>query len=300
MYDARTKQSASFPELHRTTTTLFDAYIACDWSARSTPKSGRDSLWLCRARYAADGTLVWELENPRTRQEATRLLRTWLVAGVEANERTLAGFDFSFGLPEIAYAGLEVTDWRGYWECLHAHIVEGSKNENNRFAVARALNWRAGLPDGGPFWGVPPGAADAHLRATKQPPHDSFPEYRTIETKLRSRKLRPFSMWQLLGNGSVGSQALVGIPVLQSLRTDPVLAPHTRIWPFEREPGSIVIAEVWPSLVDVDLARHEVRDAAQMIALASWAATEDLGGRLAGHLADVEPEARSEGWVLGA
>lgn len=35
------------------------------------------------------------------------------------------------------------------------------------------------------------------------------------------------------GNGSVGSQALLGIPHLPALRNDEVLAPVSRVWPFE-------------------------------------------------------------------
>jgi hypothetical protein len=40
-------------------------------------------------------------------------------------------------------------------------------------------------------------------------------------------------IWKLFGNGSVGGQALLGIPRLSALRNDEVLEPVFRVWPFE-------------------------------------------------------------------
>ena len=65
-------------------------------------------------------------------------------------------------------------------------------------------------------------------------------------------------MWKLFYNGSVGSRALVGIPVVNSLRDDPQLQALSRVWPFgagvpmsPMGPPSILHAEIWPSIVDV-------------------------------------------------
>ena len=63
--------------------------------------------------------------------------------------------------------------------------------------------------------------------------------------------------WKLLGQGSVGGQALLGIPMLRALRDDPALAPASRIWPFEtgftprpRATGPVIVhAEIWPGIV---------------------------------------------------
>ena len=78
-------------------------------------------------------------------------------------------------------------------------------------------------------------------------------------------------IWKLYGNGSVGSQALLGIPYLTALRNDPVLASVSRGWPFETGLGAlpgrpkrdclIVHAEIYPSLVPNQTTEGEVKDA---------------------------------------
>jgi hypothetical protein len=105
------------------------------------------------------------------------------------------------------------------------------------------------------------------------------------------------SAWKLGGAGSVGSQALVGIPRVASLRDDPVLAPVSRVWPFEDVSASQVVhAEIWPGIVPLE-DRHPVRDAAQVATLVAHWQREDAAGRLAPLL---EREADDEGWILGA
>lgn len=77
-------------------------------------------------------------------------------------------------------------------------------------------------------------------------------------------------VWKLYGAGSVGSQALVGIPVVRRLRYDPRFHAFSRVWPFEtgftRQPTpdggpSIVHAENFPgnvpeALIPVSPIRH--------------------------------------------
>ncbi|HEY6100558.1 MAG TPA: hypothetical protein VIW03_14070, partial [Anaeromyxobacter sp.] len=114
------------------------------------------------------------------------------------------------------------------------------------------------------------------------------------------------------GNGSAGSQALLGIPRVRALLDDPDLSPHSSVWPFTTGPRlaprgdgpRIVHAEVYPSLVTVTPRAKECKDAAQVRALARFFATEDAEGRLetlfgapAGQPTSVLGE---EGWVLGA
>lgn len=262
---------------------FFDAWIFCDWSASSTPKTGRDSIWICRGR---------DLVNPPTRAAAHVQLRAWLLAAEKKNQRVLVGWDFTLGLPALAYRQFGLDGWRAYWSLLRARIVDGPRNENNRVEVARFLN----AERAGPFWG---GAV-----SSKKPPADPrFPELRAVEHAMRARGLRPFSPWQLYGNGAVGSQSLMGIPIVHALRHDRTLA-ASRVWPFERGWESlrplVLHVEAGPMVIDVDPSRHAVRDAAQMIALAKWAAREDRAGRLLPHLLSVRSRvARAEGWVLG-
>jgi hypothetical protein len=68
---------------------------------------------------------------------------------------------------------------------------------------------------------------DHALRPTKPAfPYGGLPEYRTVDAVLRARRAsaRSLAVWQLLYAGCIGSQALVGIPVVHALRFDPELA----------------------------------------------------------------------------
>ena len=58
-------------------------------------------------------------------------------------------------------------------------------------------------------------------------------EWREVEAILRARGHRPQSTWKLFGYGSVGSQALTGIPVVSRLRHAPGLSDASAVWPFE-------------------------------------------------------------------
>lgn len=130
------------------------------------------------------------------------------------------------------------------------------------------------------------------------------------ETEKRASGTQP--AWKLSGNGSVGSQALVGIPRLHELRFDPELCAVSKIWPFEtgfklpsRGEVAIVHAEIWPSLVDFDHEPHPIKDARQVMALAKHLAKLDAEGELAAlfempdGLTDTESVLREEGWILG-
>ena len=214
--------------------------------------------------------------------------------------------------------------WTATWRHLVAELVDEPNNRNNRFAVAAAVNAR--ISDGvGPFWGAPPARVTESLAATKAPgfPHvhrtGTLPEHRLAEVAVRERTgRRPFPIWQLLGAGSVGSQALTGIPVVAGWRHDPALAERSLVWPFETglalpdvhattgATDLIVHAEIWPSSIDVDLTVHEVRDAAQVICLARHLAALDERGVLAAEFApplgpdDARAVVSEEGWIVGA
>ena len=131
--------------------------------------------------------------------------------------RTLLGVDFSLGYPAgtAEALGLSGTPWRAVWTLLSALVVDADDNANNRFEVAADLNRRIGGGPG-PFWGCPPSRRSPTLTTTKTRP-DPLAEWRIVEAELRRGGHRPFSGWQLLGVGSVGSQSLVGIPRLAAL-----------------------------------------------------------------------------------
>lgn len=265
---------------------LFDAYIAVDWSAWSAPRIGPNSIWIC-----SHGSRP---ENRSTREEATERVRELLTEGVATGKRTLVGFDFPYGYPR-GFADLvapgDGPPWRRTWDLLVHLIRDDPDNANNRFGVAAELN-----VGGGPFWGCPAGQARDALTPTRGVsfPHEGLDEYRATECAVRGVQ----SVWKLYGAGSVGSQALLGIPRVASLRDDPALAPVSAVWPFEptRE-AQVVHVEIWPGLVE--RTAHPVRDAGQVEALVRrWASLDDAGEL--GALFNAPPSpSTEEGWIFG-
>lgn len=259
---------------------MFDTFAMVDWSAAAVPRTGRDSIWICW--HAPDGE---RLENPPTRHAARMLLADWLVAALARGERVLLGFDFPFGYPAgfAARLGLEGPPWRAVWDEIGKLLRDDEDNANNRFDVADALNRRV---SGGlfPFWGCPRASARSCLGPKHHRRHDSdgLAERRLVDLHIPSAQ----PCWKLLGAGSVGGQALTGIPVVRALRDDPRLAGCVRIWPFEtglRAPpdGAVVIAEVYPSLWAVSPAAGEPKDKAQVQAVARFFAERDRTGEFA-------------------
>ena len=306
---------------------LFDCIVVVDWSASSVPKLGPDSVWSHVLDVTTDTA---DTVNHPTRRDAEDHLRE-VLAGTAG--RVLVGCDFSYGYPSgfAAAAGLleglpphrppDRPAWRAIWDHLTGAITDGPANANDRFAVASSLNARVG-PGPGPFWGT---TSDRHVGAalarTKAPgfPHACrsglvLAEHRITERRLHARGSRPGSTWQLAGIGSVGSQSLTGIPVVARWCADPALSNRSAVWPFETgmttdptggRTDAIVHAEVWPSSIAVDLGRHGVKDAAQVICLAEHLAVLDADGRLAEAFhptvtADELPAVLDEeGWILG-
>ncbi len=284
---------------------MFDRFVVVDWSANSTPKRGRDSIWIA----VAEGGEV-SVSNPTTRAAAQRFLVELLAS--DPSTRTMIGVDFSLGYPAgtAAALGLPGRPWDAIGDLLSTSIVDDDRNANNRFEVAAALNAQI-TGTGAPFWGCPRSRDGRTLTVTKPASFAPLGEWRAVERALREQGCRPFSSWQLLGAGAVGSQSLLGIPMVHRLSAQ--LGDRVSVWPFTTglrapavDPGAVVIAEVWPSLVPIEGAEAAVRDEAQVIAVASWLADLDATDRLAGlfapdvaDVADVARIEREEGWVLG-
>ena len=286
----------------------FDHYLIVDWSAANQPKTGRDSIWVCHR--GPDGE---RCENPATRHAAAMLLSE-IIAGIAARgERAVVGFDFPFGYPEgfASRLGLTGPPWRAVWDEL-AHLIEDDdRNRSNRFAVGALLNRR--VSNGVfPFWGCPPRYQDAFLGPKHHRLHasDTLEERRLIDKWMVGAQ----PCWKLAYTGSVGSQSLTGIPVVQRLRDDPRWADRARIWPFETglacaADAAIVFAEVWPSWWRKEILSDygPPNDKAQVRSVAEIFAARDEAGELESWFAGdpslsiaqrhtVETE---EAWTLG-
>jgi hypothetical protein len=305
--------------------TLFDGYLFIDWSARnglSPEKPVKDTIW------------VGELSGPRQfdetycrgRGQASAHVRERLVAHVRDGRRVLVGFDFPYSYPAGFASSLGSSGtkpWRATWDLLAREVTDDHLNRSNRFAVASLLNQSLGGGPG-PFWGCPSAAVTPHLSATKTGLFE-FPfgtsaghldRLRRTERAIRGVQ----ETWKLSGAGSVGSQALVGIPRVRALRDDPGLAEVSAVWPLETgftsnpSPAQgpwVLHAEIWPGIISkaevtLKTGTAGIRDQAQVRLMCRWAHAHDQARTLgawfdstlldeSGRRAAVE----EEGWILG-
>ena len=288
---------------------MFDRYVTVDWSASNRSRRGRDSVWICDLGDGGEARTT----NPATRRAAESEIRDLLLEAVDDDERVLVGFDFPLGYPSGFSAALALGGpaWRAIWEHLSRELRDSGANVSNRFGVASEINARLAHHA---FWGRPSGQVWEHLSCRRD--HVAYrlegeaaglAEWRQVEAVLLREGRHPQSTWKLLGAGSVGSQALTGIPVVDRLRHCEELARVSCVWPFEvilpeleQGRGAVVHAEIWPSLIDVAVAGGQVKDEAQVICLAREFRRRDRSGALRELFAAAgSPQAREEGWILG-
>ena len=257
--------------------TLFDGYVAVDWSASTKPVCGPNSIWI--AICGPDGPP--RLENPDTREGAMEHIKTLLDEATANKRRLICGFDFAFGYPEGTAHGLTGrAAWETVWAQIAGAIVDHPNNRNNRFEAAAALNGH--FEGEGPFWGLHQ-AVNIEGLAHQSPPGGWG---RNLPLRLRfAESLVPKAqeVWKLWGAGSVGGQALTGIARLQRLRQ---CRGDVRVWPFEtlgEEGTHHVLAEIYPSLID-PCPGNAVLDARQVAAVALTMRELDRTGLLQQYL----------------
>jgi molybdopterin molybdotransferase len=227
----------------------------------------------------------------RNRHLAESWLAEQIRASLDNGERLAIGFDFPFGYPTgFAKALTGSDDPLSVWEWLQGKITDTPK-ANNRFDVAAEIN---ALFEGvGPFWGnglkrdIPDLPKKGNDR-TRNP----FAEKRRVEMQAKGS----FTLWQLAGSGAVGSQVLMGLPVLQRLRDQ--FPGKIAVWPFEPLEAPIAFLEIWPSLIAKEVTGHDIRDAAQVKTLARIVSDMDARGTLQAALEKGRQETE-EGWILG-
>ncbi len=288
----------------------FNSYVMVDWSAASAARLGRDSIWTGVARRVGNRVARTDLVNLPTRADACRWLEARL-ATLAKQGRVLAGFDFPFGYPAgtAARLGLSGTAWRSLWTALAASIVDGADNANNRFDVAEDWNRRL-CDEAFPFWGNVREETRAHLVRRGCRAHGPGDLARRRLADARVPGAHP--VWQLAGNGSVGSQALLGIPRVWQIRHAPALASIAAIWPFETgladDAGKrVILAESYPSLIRAKRLARLPKDAGQVAAVVEAFARADAAEELAAwftgdpELSAAERAAveREEAWILG-
>ncbi|MEL6571709.1 MAG: molybdopterin guanine dinucleotide synthesis [Pseudomonadota bacterium] len=264
----------------------WDTFLMVDWSGGNDrgPTPTKDAIWA--AVHGPDGPLPPQYFRNR------QVFEDWLVPTLDveltAGRRVMAGFDFPFGYP-LGF-GKHLTgkdDPLALWAWF-ADRIEDAPRANNRFDVAGMINGT--LPGIGPFWGNGLKRDIAHLPRkglSRTPNH--FPEHRNVETLAKGS----FTCWQLAGAGSVGSQVMMGLPVLHRLRQQ--FKENISIWPFEPSAKPITVMEIWPTLFAGPAPVDMIKDAHQVAATAAALAKRNL---TPDH-ADVAVSAPVEGWILG-
>ncbi|MBC7163537.1 MAG: molybdopterin guanine dinucleotide synthesis [Roseovarius sp.] len=215
---------------------------------------------------------------------------------IQAGRRLLAAFDFPFGYPRgFARRITGSDDPLVLWDWIAARIKDAESGANNRFDVAEAMN--AAFDGPGPLWGKTHRDRWPGIPYDKKAiAFDEVPEKRTCDRIARTSS----SCFQLCYNPTVGSQVLMGLPMLSRLRRMEGVA----VWPFEDwQDARVVLAEIWPGVINRTVKRAEaaggIRDAHQ-VSLLARALSRLPGARLADMMTDLPPEAAEEAWVLGA
>ncbi len=307
---------------------MFDAYIFVDWSARSKPsrlQPCQDAIWV--------GTLTAENDQGEERYFRTRDACVGYLSGLlkelaVRRWRVIIGFDFPYGYPEGFAAAVhrdqDQPTWQEVWDTLGDLIKDQPDNWNNRFEIASLLNERVSAVQPGPFWGCPKARESTSLKMTSP----GFPFVADNSAPLKRLRLGDSRLkgvqetWKLCGVGSVGSQAILGIPRVRALRFETELRDISLVWPFETgfmsapcagDRPFILHCEIWPGVVKsetVELAGTEcidIRDQAQVRAMCRWTRDLDRSDRL-GTLLDrpdglndeeVRVIVMEEGWILG-
>jgi hypothetical protein len=295
---------------------LFSAYVIVDWSAAAKPTTGADSIWIGVLKRDIRFRMAFDSFNPATRAEAETRLNAILDDLRKRSERALLGFDFPLGFPRGFASALKLpgdAPWRATWDQLARMVKDKADNTNNRFGVGSEINRRL---TGGPFpfWGCPPKDALTTLQPKRTRAHgpDDLPEFRHADVAAKGAA----SIWKLYYNGSVGGQAILGIPLLRRLKEKRGEA--LKVWPFETGFKALteadlagveaVAAEVYPSLLKPQGAPGEVKDLTQVRTTAEHFARLDEANRLGALFGPPKATAaetvldaeREEGWILGA
>ena len=294
---------------------LFNAYVIVRWSAASKASVGADSVRIGAIKRDVRFRNAYEAHAAPTRAEGEKRLNTLLDDLRKRGERVLLGFDFPLGFPHGLAEGLKLpgAPWQAVWTQLDRMVKDKADNTNNRFGVGAEINRRL---TGGPFpfWGVPPRDALTTIQPKRPREHEDgdLPELRLTEARVKGAP----SVWKLYYNGSIGGQAILGIPMVRRLKQ--AWGDKLLVWPFETgwkaltpadlEGADAVAAEVFTGLIEPKLAPGESKEQADLRAVAEHLARLDEAGKLGtlfGAPKDLaEPQSalaqQEEGWILGA
>lgn len=220
--------------------------IAVDWSGARVHAERK--IWLAEA--TPDGALV-RLESGRDREALT----AHLIDESQHGEPIVVGLDFGFSLPQWHMRALGYATAPDLWA---------------RLAAGDAEVWLAACEP--PFWG---------RRGRPRP--DVAQHFRRTEDDVAAvYGVRPKSVFQIGGAGSVGTGSLRGMCALHRLRDA-----GWSIWPFDRQGRSIAF-EIYPRLFTGPVVKSSAEKREQFLAHPP----PSIGAPLAASLAALTPGMR--------
>jgi precorrin-8X/cobalt-precorrin-8 methylmutase len=315
---------------------VFGYFVMVDWSGGNGRKSQRENcIWIAHGSITDQQPTVL---SPHSRTEATTSVRRVVYDFVKRdNGRVLVSFDFPYGYPSgfstqpFLPPGGTLPPWQRVWAYLSQEIQDDittpgkhlgvPTNRSNRFAVANKINRQLSHATTlGPFWC--PDKPDVYSHIPQSKPRQPFQPLSGVpinEYRITDRAANSDFPFRLFGQGSVGSQMLVGLPRLRQLRFDPQLSDLSAAWPFETGwatqdaiwdlgASRIIHAEIYPSVMKP--LHDDILDRGQVRALWQWARDQDRIGLLQNEFAvpplltaspaDEVLVRTEEGWILGA
>ena len=294
---------------------LFNAYLIVRWSAASKASTGADSVRLGVVKRDVRFRNAYETHAAPTRAEGEARLIALLDDLKKRGERTLVGFDFPLGFPHGLAAGLKLEGepWRAVWNQLDRMVKDKADNTSSRFGVGAEINRRL---TGGPFpfWGVPPRDALTTIQPKRTREHEAgdLGEFRVTEAQTKGAP----SVWKLYYNGSIGGQAILGIPMARRLKLK--YGDGFKVWPFETgwttlgpsdlEGVDFLAAEVLTGRTETKPAVGETKEQTELRGAAEQLAKLDEAGKLGALFAqpktlseaDATIAQGEEGWILSA
>ena len=178
--------------------------IAIDWSGNE--KNPKGKIWVA---VCEQGKLI-DVVPPDTREEAIQ----YMLDRLKRDPDAVAGLDFAFSMPKWFLQKKRISRAVDFWPLV--------KREGK--------GWLERCEP--PFWG----------KSGKKKPEGDEPLRETEKEVGSLLKGEPKSVFQVCGNGAVGTGSIRGMPFLTQIREAGVA-----VWPFDA-PSRPLVVEIYPRL----------------------------------------------------
>jgi len=215
--------------------------IAIDWCGALLAAAQRQHIAVAEVSAHAI-----ELRVGRTRDEVL----CWLLEAVRTSSASTAiGFDFSFSFPADFFARNGLGNVQDLW----------------RLVAEKGEQWLSESPF--PFWGKP--GLRRPVEFIGNPPQ--WRALRRCEQSVEVHGIRPKSIYQTGGAGSVGTGSLRGMAMLATLQ-----GAGFSIWPFDR-PAYPLVFEMYPRLLTGAVVKSSQKARVRALDCLDWSGLPALG-----------------------